>query len=253
MDDSKPLCALTFDDGWVDFYKYAHPILHSHAVPAMVFLPTDFIGTNRWFWTDRLGFLLDRLTQVNEFSQLVSANPNRLLVELTQTKGSREERLENMIALLKRHHPIQIESALTELAAALGADVMPAERAFLNWGEVREMFASGLITFGSHTASHPLLTNVSDECAWQELTKSKDALIREGVVDCKCLSFSYPNGNFSTTLSRMAQEAGYHLAVVTQRGWHKIGANPYTIQRIGIHQDMSSTGAMLGARILNLI
>ena len=55
------LCVLTFDDGWSDFYEYAYPILKMHEAPATVFLPTDFIGTNRWFWTDHLGILLAHL------------------------------------------------------------------------------------------------------------------------------------------------------------------------------------------------
>ena len=253
ISDRKPLCALTFDDGWVDFYKYAFPILRANDIPATVFLPTDFIGTERWFWTDRLAFLLDRLLRAGNFSLDSSATTDGLLLELTQTKGSPEEKLESMIARLKAHLPERIDSVLTQLTVALGEGTVPTKRAFLSWEEVREMFASGLITFGSHTASHPLLTNVSEEIARQELSKSKVALIAQGVVDRNCISFSYPNGSYSAALSRMAQEEGYHLAVITQRGWHKIGTNPYTIRRIAIHEDMSTTGAMFGARIVNLI
>jgi len=40
-----------------------NPILQMRDAPATVFLPTDFIGDGRWFWTDRVGFLLDRVAQ----------------------------------------------------------------------------------------------------------------------------------------------------------------------------------------------
>jgi peptidoglycan/xylan/chitin deacetylase (PgdA/CDA1 family) len=41
--------ALTFDDGFRDFYDEAAPVLHQHQFPATVFLPTAFCGrTNRW-------------------------------------------------------------------------------------------------------------------------------------------------------------------------------------------------------------
>jgi peptidoglycan/xylan/chitin deacetylase (PgdA/CDA1 family) len=40
---------LTFDDGYADFYTHAAPVLQKHKLPAIVFLPTAFVGrTNAW-------------------------------------------------------------------------------------------------------------------------------------------------------------------------------------------------------------
>jgi len=42
--------ALTFDDGYENFYEYAFPVLHRYEFPAMVYLITDLIGQpSAWF------------------------------------------------------------------------------------------------------------------------------------------------------------------------------------------------------------
>ena len=42
--DRRPICVLTFDDGWYDFYEYAFPLLKKYNMPAIVFLSTAFIN-----------------------------------------------------------------------------------------------------------------------------------------------------------------------------------------------------------------
>ena len=248
-----PLCVLTFDDGWYDFYEYAYPILKMHQAPATVFLPTDFIGTDRWFWTDRVGFLLERVGQSWDGAKHASLFTEHLLRELVSIPGTRERRLEGAIALLKSYRIETIEEVLSELSAALGEDSTPVGRAFLSWEEVQEMSGSGLVSFGSHTAGHPLLTTLTEDQVQHELRKSMDVLFARKVTNANFISFSYPNGSFSERLSEMVREAGYHLAVTTQYGWHHQGANPYTIKRIAVHQDITSTEAMFGSRIANIL
>jgi peptidoglycan/xylan/chitin deacetylase (PgdA/CDA1 family) len=247
------LCALTFDDGWYDFYGYAYPILKLHEAPATVFLPTDFIGTDRWFWTDRLGFLLDRMANFRDLVKRAPIFKNPLLNQIVHISGTLEMRLEKAIILLKHYRIEDIEQALSELTDVLGEGSTPRGRAFLSWEEVRKMADSGLISFGSHTATHRILTTLTEEEAEHELRKSMDILISQKVVGSAFVSFSYPNGNFTGRLSEMVRETGYHLAVTTQFGWNRLRGNPYTLRRIAIHQDIASSEAMFGSRIVNLL
>ena len=56
----KPCCVISFDDGWLDFYTHAWPVLREEGVPAVVYLPTNLIGTEKSFWTDRLARVLEK-------------------------------------------------------------------------------------------------------------------------------------------------------------------------------------------------
>jgi len=249
----KPWCILTFDDGWYDFYEYAFPLLKKFQAPATVFLPTDFIGTNKWFWTDRLAeIFLQKHKIISPVPPLVKGGLREVIEKLENLKGSLELRLERAIEILKAYREEEIEEILSALSARRNIDQDLPSRAFLSWEEVREMAQSGLISFGSHTASHRILTTLTDEEIWDELIRSKEKLIDEKVVDSSFIPFCYPNGNYNEKIEKMVKEAGYSLAVTTESGWNQFGSDPFIHKRIGIHQDISYTEAMFGCRIINL-
>ena len=249
---TKPVCVLTFDDGWLDFYKYAFPILKTVNVPATVLLPTDFIGTKDWFWTDRLGYLFLKRENRESLSKFDHPSTIHLVNQLEELKGSRESRLEKAIAMLKGYRNDEIREVLSELAVRWQLDPKPPGRAFLSWKEVREMTQSGLITFGSHTVGHKILTTLTEDEINTELVESRKRLIDEQAVDPSFIPFCYPNGNYNKKIAVMVKNAGYDLAVTTKKGWNNSESDPFTLRRIGIHQDMTSTDAMFGCRITGI-
>src|SRR5262245_56158141 len=58
LNSSKPVAAITFDDGYSDVYHNAFPLLRRKAIPFAVFVVTDLVGTGRPQIFDRLYFLL---------------------------------------------------------------------------------------------------------------------------------------------------------------------------------------------------
>ena len=59
-DGGDPVAAITFDDGYRDFYDHALPVLQRKGVPAAVFVVTDLVGTQRVQVHDKLYLLLAR-------------------------------------------------------------------------------------------------------------------------------------------------------------------------------------------------
>ena len=250
-----PLCILTFDDGWSDFYTNAYPILKANGVHATVFLPTEYIGTEKRFWTDSVTRLCYGRERGEGYLQKKPKSSNPVIDLLENGSGSMEIRLDKAIEKMKALPQEEINRVLADLSERWEIDPTSHGREFLTWDEVREMHRSGLVSFGSHTGSHKILTALRDDEIDFELRQSKNRLLAEGVVDPSCLPFAYPNGNHNDRIVALVKKHGYSLAVTTKKGWVRYSdkAKMFELDRIGIHQDMASTGAMFGCRILQVI
>ncbi|MBI2021789.1 polysaccharide deacetylase family protein [Candidatus Daviesbacteria bacterium] len=136
---------LTFDDGYVDFYVNAYPILRKYNLHATSFIPTGLIGQ---------GY-------------------------------------------------------------------------YLNWDQIKEMDASGLISFQSHSVTHADLPSLSSDQLKYQLAESKKTL--EAQLGKPVNFMAYPYGTSNSTVWQAAKEAGYMGAVGT---WSS------TIQSEGTIMDM---------------
>ncbi len=253
-DGKKPYCSITFDDGWKDFYENAYNLLKLYRVHATVFLPTDYIGTNNQLWTDVLGMIIPRINDKyrHGYERVVGVN---LMKELESLKGSEYIRYEKAIEVLKRYPIEEIDMVIKGLAARWKVSLTSQPRSFLTWEEIKEMFKSGFIQYGSHTKSHRLLTRLSENVMRDELIQSKNRLLDEGIVYKSFLPFAYPNGDHNDRIARLVESAGYSCALTTNKGWNGLGegnVDVYKLKRIGVHQDMTSTTAMFACRIYGI-
>ena len=235
--------------GRYDFYHYAYPILKKYNTPATVFLPTDFIGGKDWFWTDQLACLF-----YNGYSGKNNKMMNHPVIrQIDALTGSMDSRFEKAIAILKEYPLPEIKEVLEVMTSDRALEKKMQRRAFLTWDEIKTMKDSGLISFGSHTKGHQILTTLGETEIQAELLKSKEKLIAEKVVDPSFIPFCYPNGNCSCQIFQLVKDAGYDMAVTTRKGWNSSQADPFSLQRIAIHQDMTSTKAMFGCKIAEII
>lgn len=238
MDGGNPLpdraIVVTFDDGHVDNYHSAFPILRSLGVPATIFLSTGYIGTRTPFWFDKVARL---------FAQ---APPGRVALvtvpfEATlQDLQSRRLAAENLLGLLKRIANPRRLDCLAELDQRLSkpSDASDREQPFaLSWPQVREMASAG-IEFGSHTVSHPILTQLDDAQLHEELANSRQAIATMGGLAADVIA--YPVGKrfaFDERVIAACKACGYRLGVS-----YETGTNPdpsssrYSLKRLAVER-----------------
>ncbi|NLD94792.1 MAG: polysaccharide deacetylase family protein [Fibrobacter sp.] len=243
---SKPRCAITFDDGWADFYQNAFPILKAAHLPSTVYLPTNFIGTDMQFWTDTCAAILKKIC--HEKPELPYQGTSPVIREILQIKGDYISCVDSVIKMLKPYSTGEIKKILDELAQYAGCSHTSLQT-FMTWNEVKTCLDSGLVAFGSHTVNHLILTAESRQTVHDELRISKEKLIKEQVADPSDISFCYPNGGYSQEITQMVKMAGYSSAVTTKTGWNSAMSERYNLRRIGMHQDMTSTRSLIMARL----
>ena len=108
---------------------------------------------------------------------------------------------------------------------------------YLSWDQVRELSAAGL-EMCAHTVTHPILTRVSQDRAYQEISDSKKRI--EAEVRRRVVSFAYPNGgaqDFSPEIMRTLSTLGFELAFTLLLGptrYRTVKAAPLAVRRISI-------------------
>lgn len=154
-------CVVTFDDGWLDNYLYAFPVLSTSHIPATVFLPTGFIGTSDWFWPEKIAWLAGQSVR-RPYAERVHMQielRNRLGWIGVERDFEGQDGIDALIEFGKRQSQEWI-TAFTESWAELLGEEWPTDRQIVTWDEVRDMSAAGIV-FGSHSVSHRLLPTLS--------------------------------------------------------------------------------------------
>ena len=233
----RPTAAITFDDGYQNNYDVAWPILRAAGLPATIFLVTGLMDTSDLVWSCRLHRAITE-TSKSEFEWAQCQ---------FDLRGS-AARARAAVALKRRLKTLRPENLATELAGmlrALGDDpARAAEREspfrMLDRHAIVEMSRSGLVDFGAHTCSHPILSLLSDEDCRREVTDSVAAVAH--VTGRPCTLFAYPNGqaqDYSATVIDAVAAAGIQTAVTTMTRQNDAATPPLELGRYNVGSDLT--------------
>ena len=217
---------ITFDGGYKGTLKNAYPILEKTGTPATVYIVTGSVDTGEVPWTAKLNYLF-RVAEPS-IRQIESRLQLKNLIEDLKL-GSLKELKSELYPL----SPGERDIIISELAEKLGVDLSPTSHAFLSWDDVKYLSSTGIIQVGSHTVSHPRLSEISLLEAGTEIRDSKSII--EERISKEVRSFCYPDGHVNASLKDLLKTAGYTNALVTRNGYNSVTSitDPYAIRRIG--------------------
>ena len=223
--------AITFDDAYRGAREWALPLLERMAIPATIFVATDYSARPRRFWWDRLEWLT------------LTAVPEHVRAGLTRsvTGAERADSHQALTALLRRSAGRLAPEAERALQHAEETGGQVPERP-LSETELIELARSDLIDFGSHTVSHPALPYLPEtEQEWE--IRTSHSWLSERLPRVRAF-LAYPFGLYSRETVRAARragmEAGFSLAGRAAAFWFGL----HTCPRIGV----AETNAALSLR-----
>jgi peptidoglycan/xylan/chitin deacetylase (PgdA/CDA1 family) len=197
---------ITFDDGYLDNFNTAAPILEKYGLSATLFLATGYVARGETQWADVLYWLLLRRT----VDRLRVPSPEGLEIDLGSIAGRETAR-----KLL--HHRL-LEATREErrqLLAEIGQQLLPqglAPRLTMNWDDVRELRRRyPFFEIGGHTREHIDLRKHRGEATRGEIDGCAEDIRRELGVQPQY--FSFPYGRWCAETRGFVSASGWRAAV----------------------------------------
>ncbi len=202
---NRPLACVTFDDGYLDNFALAAPILEAEGIRATFFVTTGFVeGSPLWFdraalaWQQNSAKAIDRLCDM--FPQRAAA------IRHAPTAGT-------WFGVLKAL-PVRSRDALVD-AVGFPKETLAAGYSAMTPKQVAELATRGH-EIGSHSVTHPTFSMLEDHEVSAEVHQSQLA-IGKWIGELP-VGFCYPNGDSDERVIASLRAAGFDYACGTGRG-----------------------------------
>jgi peptidoglycan/xylan/chitin deacetylase (PgdA/CDA1 family) len=218
---SRPRVALTFDDGLRNNVEVAYPILRKLGLSATFFVCPGLIDGDQWLWNHEAR---QRLITLNagELGELAASMGAPAEVEAFV------EWMKGLDIALRRKVEARIREATPRFAPS---EEQRHEFDLARWKELKALDPR-VVTIGSHTMTHPILTSLTVDETDTEMRESRFAL--EKRLEREVSLFCYPNGNLNDGALASARRY-YRSAVTVEPGTVKEEADRHQLPRFAAH------------------
>jgi peptidoglycan/xylan/chitin deacetylase (PgdA/CDA1 family) len=243
-----PEFVITFDDGWRDNYTNAFPVLRSAEVPAIIFVVTSVMESGCLIWPEDIARKTsDAITRIpeNELAAMIASHLSESIAK-SPTQDIRAC-LQHVIESLKKIDEKERADRISSYFRAIGAQEAPLTGYMINWDEAREMLAAG-IAFGSHTHTHRIFSESTDEQVTWELETSRRIMGEElGLLPD---AFAYPNARYRGSEGRLLDAAGFRFGFRLHNLPMTDNCDPFLIPRFICSQRSADPSSHLKLKLL---
>ncbi|RNI24545.1 polysaccharide deacetylase family protein [Rufibacter latericius] len=240
--------AITFDDGYVDNFTVAKPLLEKYNLPATFFISSGNIGQETPFWWDELEQLILFTEQLpSSFQGLDSLETVDLREETYLTAEIRlkhtswkacdeappTKRAQLFYSLWQHLKPLSYQAQQEVLQrirdwAAPTGETLP-ELKSMSLNQLQELGQSALIEIGAHTVSHPALAFHDSGYQTREMTENQ-TFLRETTGQPVNL-MAYPFGNYNADTLASVARLKFKAAFTTEEKSIDKHAHPFRLGR----------------------
>lgn len=226
---------ITFDDGYIDNYTLAFPILKKLEMSAVFFVPYNAIEKREIGWWDRSAWAINKTSKgfstfLGNESRLASPQDKHLFTL-------------DVIRHLKSIPLNSIDEYLAKFEEDLEVDAPTFEQQsaqLMTWDQLREMIDHGMY-IGSHSVSHKVLARLEKEEQEREITDSK-SLIEKRIGSC-IDTIAYPVGKqyaFNDYSKLYSKQAGFKAGFSFYPGYYDSSIDDlFDIRRIALSPESS--------------
>jgi len=182
--------AVTFDDGYLNNFSQAVPILDELKIPATFYVTTGFIGRDRLIWTD----LLEAAVFSPLRSEIAFQVDGQHYFYALEDVNQRQETLKKIKMLCKAGKTADGPNVANQVCRPedIDIDLKPAIYDFMNWDQIREIASCDLFSVGAHTVDHVSLGRADNITASWQIRTSIAEVGRQ--LGSGCIHFAYPEG-----------------------------------------------------------
>lgn len=222
--------SVTFDDGYLDNYQLALPMLEERQIPMTLFVPTGGLDTDEPLWWDRVIHAFATTTKSSLAPQ--SAGIPLSADTLSLSPWKRGETVELVLGSLWTLPMDKVKPAVLRIERELLPPRSPASKARrMTSQQILDMHRRG-VEIAAHSVHHPnLLLETPAQVRW-EMQTSKRTL--EHLCGSPVDGFAYPAGWMNDDTVSAAKESGFRYAVTTKSAFNSKEIDPLRLSRVGM-------------------